>query len=422
MKLIARLRRAGVGAFINYIYPLIIKNREKKTGEKEKITVVFFAMSMAMWNYQGVYDLLSKDIRFNCYIVLTGARQFFKEQRHRELEILRDYFKSKKIDFIDFDEIKDEGYDVKGLINPDILFYPQPYEGQYVKEHGFWIFRDKLFCYVAYGISVMSVNDTHWMYDTYIHNFAWKCYYPFQFIKDQAESNARNHARNVVVSGYPNMDRYLSDECVDVWRIKDRTFKRLIWAPHYSIPAENNWITRSNFLWMSDLMLRIAKQYSERLQIAFKPHPWLKTTLYKHPEWGKEKTDKYFDQWDNMSNTFIASDFVDLFKSSDAMIHDSVSFTAEYLFVNKPVAFVTKDLQKLKDDHSEFGHAALSQHYIAQNEEDVYSFINDVVLGGKDTMLSQRTEFFENVLRPHSSSSTSEFIVNDMKQSLGIKE
>lgn len=414
-------RKPLVMAYLNSIYPIILKHRAKRIGKKDKIEVVFFAMNLAMWRYQGVYELLSKEKRFNCHIVLTGARQFSAEQRHRSLEVLRNYFKSKDIDFIDFDEDKDEGCDVKGLINPDILFYPQPYENQYIESHCFRRFYGKLICYIPYGLTGVAVNKSRWVFDTVFQNLAWKLYYPFEHNKLEAQDIAKNHARNVVVSGYPNLDSYLNNERVDVWKIKDRSLKRLIWAPHFSVPSKDNWITRSNFLWMCDLMLKVAKRYSDRLQIAFKPHPWLKSTLYQYPEWGKTKTDQYFEQWNSLSNTFIASEFVNLFKTSDAMIHDSASFTVEYLFVNKPVAFVALDLEKLMVEYPDFGRAALNQHYIVGNEDEVMAFIEDVVLEGKDTMSAQRTAFFENVLRPKTSGSTSQFIVDDIKQSLGIQ-
>ena len=49
------------------------------------------------------------------------------------------------------------------------------------------------------------------------------------------------------------------------------------------------------------------------------------------------------------------------------------------------------------------------------------SFIDDVVLGGQDPMQAQRTEFFETVLRPNVTGSTSQFIVDDIKKGLGIE-
>lgn len=415
-----KLRQQGVKFYLTSLYPVILNRRARAIGKKDKIEVVFFAFNVAMWRYQGVYDLLSKDKRFNCHVVFTVPRTFTDEQKASDLQQMRSYFGSLGISYVDYDESDPAGFNVREQINPDILFYPQPYDYMYPANHDFFLFKDKLLCYIPYAVNV--IKEQHNLYDLIYQNLAWKVYCPLHYEKEKAKITARNHGRNWIVSGYANLDRYLSDEVNDVWKIKDRSIKRLIWAPHFTIAKELSWLeARSNFLWMSRLMLDVAERYKDRLQIAFKPHPRLKSELYHHPEWGKEKTDRYYEQWSTMDNTQLETgDFVDLFKSSDAMIHDCGSFTAEYLFVNKPVAFTVSDLASLKEDHSDFGRMALDQHYIVGNEEEVLSFIEDVVLGGSDTMAQQRTAFFETVLRPNVNGKTSQFIVEDIKKSLGM--
>ena len=421
IQLYESLRRQAIKAYLNTLYPVFLNRRVKAVSRKDRIEVVFFAMNLAMWRYQDVYDLLSEEERFNCHIVLTVPNSFTKEQQVLDLNQMREYFQNRRIKYLDYDESNSKAYDVKRLINPDILFYPQPYGGDmYPAEHDFSAFKDKLWCYIPYSLNVIKEAD--WLYDLYFHNLAWKIYRPLRSETETAIRVARNKGINNVTSGYLNIDRYILDEADDVWKIKDHVHKRLIWAPHFSIDTENAWLKgRANFLWLSQLMLDIAREYRDKLQIAFKPHPRLKSELYRCPDWGKDKTDLYYEQWSTMENTQLETgDFVDLFKTSDAMIHDSGSFTAEYLFVNKPVAFTSKNIEVLLEEHSEFGRAALNQHYIVGDAAEVRSFIDDVVLGGQDIMLAQRTEFFETVLKPNVTGSTSQFIVDDIKRSLGI--
>ncbi len=388
-------------------------------GKKDKIEVVFFAINLAMWRYQGVYDILSKDKRFNCHVVFTVPNTFTAEQKRDDLKRMREFFDSRGIEYKDLDEKEERGFDVKGLINPDILFYPQPYAYIYPANHDFFLFTDKLLCYLPYALNVIDANS--WTNDLPFHNRAWKIFCASQYDKRRAMSSAKNHGRNWVVSGYPNLDLYLDKELNDVWKIKDKRVKRLIWAPHFTM-SKVSWLTpRSNFLWMSQLMMDVAEQYKGQLQIAFKPHPRLKSELYRHPDWGKEKTDDNYQRWETMENTQLETgDFVDLFKTSDAMIHDCASFTAEYLYVNKPVAFVTADVDALKSDHNAFGQAALDEHYIVGDKNEVLAFIETVVLGGQDSKKAQRTDFFETVLKPNVSGTTSAFIVNELKKGLGL--
>lgn len=414
------IKNQGIKLYLNGVYPWILRQRVRKVAQKDKIEVVFFAINLAMWRYQGVYELLSREERFNCHIVLTAARQFSQEQRVAHLKLMREYFDALGIPYIDYDEIHDEGYNVKGKINPDILFYPQPYQSQYVDIHCFKNFGSKLICYIPYSVNVAKSDYN--LYDMEFHNLAWRIYAPTHIELENAKRIARNHGRNWMLSGYSNLDRYCNEKVEDIWKIKDRTLKRLIWAPHFSITQEVSWLfSRPSFLWLSELMLDLADQNKDRLQIAFKPHPWLKTELYNHPDWGKERTDRYFERWAHGANTQLETgDFVDLFKTSDAMIHDSGSFTAEYLYVNKPVAFVTSDLEGLLASHNDFGKAALGQHYIVKDQDDVMKFVEDVVLGGNDPKASERTKFFNEVLKPNVTGNTSQFIVDDIKRSLGI--
>lgn len=413
------IRNQAIKVYLNTIYPLLLKQRAKLVGKRDRIKVVFFAMNEAMWRYQGVYELLSQEDRFDCHIVLTVANNL-KNQQVDDLQRIRRFFQSQSIEFYDYDEKQNRAFDVKKHINPDIVFYPQPYRNQFPAEHDFNLFSDKLLCYIPYSIIVIKEAD--WIYDLRFHNLAWKIYLPLKWESEMAAKVAKNKGRNVVTSGYLNLDRYLNDTAVDVWKVKDHRLKRLIWAPHFSIDSEHSWLKgRANFLWLSKLMLEIAEQYKDSLQVAFKPHPRLKTELYNHRDWGKEKTDQYYERWDKMENTQLETgDFVDLFMTSDALLHDSGSFTAEYLYVNKPVAFTTDDINSLMDEHSEFGRDALKQHYVVGNEEDLRSFIDKVVIGGDDPMKQQRTEFFETILKPNVTGSTSQFIVDDIKKSLGL--
>lgn len=406
---------------LNYLYPIVLNKIAKEIGKKDRIEVVFFAMNIATWRYQGVYDLLSNDARFNCHIVFTVPNTFSKDQQMEDINQMREYFGSKGVEFVDHDINDEMGYDVKNLINPDILFYPQPYDKIFLPNHEYSLYSRKLLCYIPY--SVFITGPSAWQYDLPFHNLAWKIFCPILEEKENASKISQNHGRNWVVSGYYMLDKYLKDDVEDVWKIKDRSIKRLIWAPHFTLSSVTWLKPRSNFLWMSQLMFYIAQQYKNRIQIAFKPHPRLKSELYRHPNWGKERTDNYYQQWNMMHNTQLETgDFIDLFMTSDAMIHDCASFAVEYLFVNKPVSFVSKDIDCLKLEHSKFGCDVLDQHYIVGNEEQVMTFVNQVVLDGKDIQKEQRTRFYETILKPNITGTTSKFIVDNIKKSLKIKK
>jgi hypothetical protein len=261
-------------------------------------------------------------------------------------------------------------------------------------------------------------------YDLHFHNMAWRLYYSSELHLQEARRVATNHGRNVRVSGYANADEYLRTDHVSPWKVigDGRQRKRLIWAPHFSIiPANSAFPPRGNFLWMAELMLTLAREYSDRLQIAFKPHPALLTQLYEHKEWGRERADAYYAQWRSMDNTQIETgQFIDLFMTSDAMIHDSGSFVVDYLYFNHPVMFVTRDIERAKSYVNEPGKRAYDAHYVGKTLDDVQNFVDQVVLGGNDTKQTDRQQFYSSFLEEADGLTVAQHIYDDMVRSLGV--
>lgn len=381
------------------------------------VRVVFYAIDLALWRYQHLYELMASDSRFLPAIVLSPCPG--RKQREQDAEGLRQFFDGKGIEYIDYHDGQ-QPYDVKGILRPDIVFYPQPYEHLLCPEHDCLNFYDRLVCYASYYFPI----GTQWAYNMHFSNRAWRIYYSLPFQSDLARKKAFNHGRNVRIAGYANADDFLQPHHQDVWKqmTDDKKRKRLIWAPHFSIVSEHHMLPpRSNFLWMAELMMTLAKEYSDQLQIAFKPHPTLLTRLYNHEQWGKERTDAYYKAWETMDNTQLETGkYIDLFMTSDAMIHDSASFVAEYHYSQRPVMFVARDLPSVMTDVSMVGKEAYDVCYIGSSESDIRHFIEDVVLCNDDSLKARRHVFFSNYLLPPNNMSVAENIFNDIVQSLSL--
>ena len=383
------------------------------------LKVVFIAIDVAYWRYQHVYELMLNDSRFQPTIVLSPC--IGHEHQEQEMERLRAYFDARGISYVDYD-FNGEPYYILEEIYPDIVFFPQPYEHLLCKEHDCLHFYDRLVCYMPYAFW-MSTGKLS--YNLHFHNRAWRLYYSTPLHLEEAQKVATNHGRNVRVVGYANADDFLCPHHDAPWHssgsVSVTPAKRLVWAPHYSIIAANSALPpRSNFLWMADLMVTLAKEYEGRIQMAFKPHPALLTQLYQHPEWGQERTDEYYELWRTMPNTQLeAGEFVDLFMTSDAMIHDSGSFAVEYHYSRKPVMFVSKNMKPILDTQSTFGLKAYDLHYIGKDEAGIRRFIDEVVLGGNDPLLPEREQFFRDYLLPPGGKSVAQNILDDILDSLG---
>lgn len=388
---------------------------------KSEIKIAFVTNNVAMWKYQSLYNRMLQDPRFKLFVILSPTNSYQQEHRIRDLVAMRKYFSEKGVDYIDWKiELGEEAIDLKKTINPDIVFYTQPYHGVYHHKHCFLNFTDRLLCYYPYAF--LLIQDKY-IYDQVFNNIAWKIYLADDYSRNDARMLARNKAINVVVVGYPSCDLYQNIKLTDVWKDKGHTRKRLIWAPHFTIANDGSAFSRSNFLYLSNFMLEVADMYKNELQIAFKPHPSLIKELYNHPEWGKQRTDDYYKQWSNNANTQLeVGDYTALFQGSDAMIHDSGSFIVDYLYFQKPVMYISQDIALSKKYGNEFSRMAYDQHYIGKTYDDILHFINDVVLAGNDVMKSSREDFYNNYLLPPNDRSVADNTYHDIVESLQLKQ
>ena len=384
------------------IYPLYQKGLVIYLRHKNKINIVFVASSLSMWRYQNIYKLLSEHSRFYVSIVILPFSLYTEDQQKNDINALKSYFDSLGIQYFVEDIISQ---DILNKLSPDVLFYPQPYVGLYNTQNDYLTFRRRLLCYYPYAFWI-AAND--WSYDMPLHNYAWKLFYSTDLHRKDAQILAKNKGRNVEVVGYPNADNFLNNKHLDVWKTQIKRKKRIIWAPHYTI-IDDGYLTQSNFLWMAELMLELTNIYKDKIQFAFKPHPRLLSELYKHEDWGKEKALAYYKEWETRENTQLEQgDFIDLFKTSDSMIHDSGSFCVEYHYTGNPVMYISDNLEQLLADRSEFGKLAMLNHYIGKCKDDIINFIENVVLQGNDPMKMEREHFYKNYLLPPNGKSVAE--------------
>ena len=270
----------------------------------------------------------------------------------------------------------------------------------------------------------MAVKMEEDQYNQMFHNLAWRCYYETSIHKDMAKNVSHIKAKNVVVTGYPLADKYLdtSYKPKEVWKNPDPSVKRIIWAPHHTLEANATLSSYSNFLTYSEYFFKLIEKLNHKIQIAFKPHPILKLKLYNHTEWGKERTDQYYLRWATMQNCQLEEgDYDDLFLTSDALIHDSISFISEYCFTGKPALFTVSD-KKIADRFNVFGTKAFQLSYMAYSESDICQFIENVVLNGNDSRKNERQTFVNDILKPPHNQTAVSNIINDLVENIWQKE
>ena len=385
-----------------------------KLRGKNRIEVAFFLTIPGMWKSDYLFRAMQESSKYHPYIVIypySYYKGFSREEVEATVERTRKFVEDKGFEYvIPYDKKCNKWQDVKKTLNPDIVIFTTPYK-DFPPQYFVYHFRNRLTCYVPYGFSSLNMKRVN--YDLIFHNLVGLHFVETDIHKQLAAQYARNNGENVVVTGYPGTEVFLRKDYTpkNVWKEQPVSKKKVIWAPHHTIDSN---LELSTFLLNCDKMITLAEKYKDNIQFAFKPHQLLRFKLQQL--WGTEKTDEYYKKWATMENTQLEeSSYIDYFLTSDAMIHDCGSFTTEYLFVNKPVMYLTHD-DKFAERFNPFGIKAFECHYRGGNMEEIEKFLSDVVLAGNDPMKEQRDNFFDQYLKPIDSMMPSQRIIYEIEK------
>lgn len=373
-----------------YLYRLSIPSKVRILRAKQKIKVLFVVSEVSIWKTEDLYVEMLNHPRFEPVLGVALLTADKPSEAFRKFGLLTKYLSDKNYSYVEL-----FGNDISGNVKPDIIFYQQPYGGVIDTNLFFCNNKEALFCHVNYGFN--SIGQKWVGASLYLH-YCWQTYYENSTSMNYYESVLPALSRkNAHITGLPFQNILEKDkaEFVDPWKPQNKIKKRIIWAPHHTIPTANNLIEYSTFLDVADIMLSIAQEYKECIQIAFKPHPFLMKKLYN--VWGKDRTDSYYQKWTQMENTQLETgEYYGLFKHSDAMIHDSSSFTIEYLYMGNPVMYLSNG-KPHTETLNDFGKAAYDTHVIGETREDIVLFIKDIIYGN-DRLKIQREQFLKKYL------------------------
>ena len=304
--------------------------------------------------------------------------------------------------------------DVKKIFNPDIVFFSFPQRFCTYKYY-IYHFLDKLTLYCQYATPIVS--DYKSLHDKRFHNLLWRNLAFTEYHHSLNITYSRCHGDNSVVIGLLPAEKLIDQQYnpSNVWKEQPFLKKKIIWAPHHTVGEAGSFVM-STFLEYSHSMIDIAEHYQDQIQIAFKPHPALFSKLVSL--WGENRTREYYDRWKMMGNGQLEEgDYIDLFLTSDAMIHDCGGFRVQYLCTRKPVMYLMHS-DKIYGDSNEFGKQCLDLHYHGYSENDIETFINRVVVGGDDPLRQQRESFFDKNIKFRDGKTPSERILDIISTSV----
>lgn len=412
-----------IAAFPSCLLRKVHKVRQTQARKVEQLTnqknsrVVFFLQTPSVWKYDSLYKKLENSDYFEPLIVISPYNVHLNYDRNECFRVMRqteEFAQERGYNYISaYDWDRHKWRDIKKICSPDIVFFTKPYKDTLPAYH-IYNYLDSLTLYVPYGINCMHLYHNN--YGLPFQSLLWKFLLETEFQKHYAELYEKSHGDNVEIVGALAEEKLMQPDYVptDPWKVQPHPKKRIIWAPHHTVDYLFNF---SNFLNYCEDMLRLAQELQDEVQIAFKPHPVLKFKLINL--WGLERTEDYYNRWAQLPNGQIEQgDYIDLFKTSDAMIHDCASFTVEYLYARKPVLFQIRD-EKVKEEFNSFGQLCLDCHYLAHSIQDTERFIREVVIAGEDHKKQAREDFYTRYLYPQDGVMPSQKIYDILLQAVG---
>ncbi len=380
--------------------------------KQDKITVGFIANYSSTWIGDGLYQLLEKSERFEPYVFLISnhngqSEELIKEEYRQNLKFFRER-NLWVVQTLDLNTGKQYTWEEMG-IKPEVCIWLTPWIDLF-REH-FYLLNyslDTLHTYIPYGFMIAeneNENFVYHQYNQYIHNMAWMNFEESQVAVDMAKKYAFVGDSNAVYTGYPKMDAFYEklDEEEYIWNkllqeVGNPKAKKIIWAPHHTLDEQEP-VHFSTFAANYMLMLELAEKYQNETVWVVKPHPQLKYKAIKAGIFSDvNEWNTYEQRWRNLKNAEIMDEgmYDRLFKDSDAMILDSVSFLAEYLYVHKPLLLLRRTGQFFND----FGKELVKIHYSADGADGcaIEEFVINVVLKENDEKREERERFFENNL------------------------
>lgn len=378
-----------------------LKSARENYSKGMRISVGFFILYDSAFPGESLYNLLKNSDEFSPTIILIPDTMRGRENMIFQLEKSYNTFSQK------YEEIK-FGYDIKNdsfvdFSNQlDFVCFSNPYDcltheyfqiSHIVKKDVVPFFINYTFSVSLYDRKVIALNE---------FNFFWKifCSTPENLIELIDFSQMKG--KNALVVGYPKMDALESTQ--DYPRVR----KRIIIAPHHTVSQWDGGVNLSSFLKYANFFLDLPYLYPD-IDFIFRPHPLLFVTLQQNEFWGMDKVTEYLRSLLKHKNVVYSegSDYFDLFKNSDALIHDCGSFVAEYLYTDKPSCFIFSRPNVILEEFAPIGKACLQHHYHATSKNDIISFIDYVIISENDNMKMERLKFVNRRLKvnyPYSSS------------------
>ena len=373
----------------NDIATRIFKLSAQALRGKDKIKVGFVLYDSSMWCGDDLYNLFAQDERFEPTIFLC-TRDGSAKNETLQKDFLQgvNLFKSHGLNFVAPEKLSTR------VPAQDVLIFLTPYFWRVLKNFRPLNLTPKtLMTYIPYSFGISVRAKVH--YNTQIFHTAWKIFLSSMTDMKVTEEYCTIGVPRGLYSGYPRLDIFF-DKNRDFhfdWKTARPGAKKIIYAPHHSVTEDS--VKFSTFRWNYQFMYEFAKAHPE-ISWVVKPHPNLSYRTVRGGIFPSiEAFEAYMQKWDDLPNAqvYTGAYYQAIFATSDGMIHDSVSFVAEYQCVDKPMIYLTRETQVC----NELGKEILDASYCVDGKDldGIAAMIQRVFIDGDDYKSAERRAVFD---------------------------
>lgn len=412
------LLRQGLGQVIHREYYRLCKPEEQRKilqqqlakldaiRQKEHIDVVFQVYHIGMWKNDSLMKMMLAHPRFRPVIWIVSHYKTWPTKQN--MQRIREHCEAMGFPYVEYKTLAA----LRKKQPVDFFFVQEPYNFNLrrMRDRGL---AELPICYAPYCFRNHAQPAG---FNNPLQNIAVFNFFENESVSEAAKLITNNHGERNVVSGQPMVDTFVDASILPVqespWKDCGKPMKKVIWAPHWTFFEVPGFLCTSTFMYVHDVMLELAEQYADRIQFVFKPHPSLRHNLMRDDVWGVEKTEAYYRRWaEELPNgQYENGDYVELFRHSDAMIHDCGSFILEYLLVDKPCMFLQKG--EGFTQFNDMSKAGLAAYYKGVTKAEIERFLQNCVLGEEDAYAEERHRVCETYLLPPHHRSAAENIIH----------
>lgn len=396
------------------------KIKSRLENVEEKLHIVFYVCEKSKWNCQKIYEILKKHPKVKLTFVLdendVTSTEFISKDRAREIN-QKNYDFYRSIDG-NVNRTFDDGTGLPFIkledINPDIIFFQQPWGkmGEYPAK----LLGKALGVYIPYFYIIMDWDEGHFNRVPFNY-YLWKYFAQTKLHKQMHLKFDPLAEAQIVVTGYPKLDVFYEEIRVEAnvyWKVNDSKVKRIVYAPHHSVGDSN--LKMSTFEYYYKEFLSLAKS-NPNFQWVYKPHPTILKSVVQFGIMSQDEYLNYVKEWNNLPNSSVNEEgnYFDLFRTSDALITDSISFLAEYLPTKKPI------LQLMRDGSAPLNQVGVEltrNYYKATSFQEIQTFLENIVTLGNDNLKEERLKALDVVMP--SAEEASQVIIQSIFTEIGL--